>query len=235
MDFNETYWSTDAAFYFFKADNPERVIIQPKIATEVINAQPNKLLDYGCGDGYLVTLLPDDIQIDLFDKNKKILNETFIRLNKDNCNKIEAESKLLENTYDCIVLSFVLVCVDSKEEQERILKLLYKCLKTGGVLIVTNSHPCFLQYPNSSFHTSYKPKSYNYLNNGEPYVVNIHQSKNKPDSSFIDYKWTLSFWINLFFKVGFKLQNLKEIKDEKYEDLQMNNNHTPFLILKYKK
>lgn len=235
MDFKDTYWNSDAALTFFASDNPERAIIQPKIAAEILELNPSNLLDYGCGDGFITTLLPSTIKIDLFDKNEILLDNTLKKLNKSNCAKINSDKEIKENSYDCIILSFVLVCIDSKDEQQRILALLQKALKKGGVLIITNSHPCFLQYPNSSYHTSFKPKCYNYLNNGEPYVVNIHQGNDKPNFSFVDYKWTLSFWINLAKRCGLILQKMIEVKDEKYQDLEQNNLYPPFLILKYTK
>mgnify|MGYP000580838527 CR=1 FL=1 len=233
MSFKDTYWNSEAALKFFASNNPERAIIQPKIAEQVMSSKPNLILDYGCGDGFITTLLPATVQIDLFDKNEKLLAETINKLNKPNCNKINSDDEIHENKYDCIILSFVLVCIDTKEEQERILKLLHKSLKKGGKLVITNSHPCFLQYSNSSFHTSFKPKCYEYLNNGEPYVVNIHQGNNKPDLSFVDYKWTLSFWLNLAQKCKFRLEKLIEVKDEKYQNLNQNKLFPPFLILKY--
>jgi ubiquinone/menaquinone biosynthesis C-methylase UbiE len=235
LNFKDTYWNSDAALTFFAADNPERAIIQPKIAEEVLKTNPSRLLDYGCGDGFISTLLPDTIKIDLFDKNSTLLDETINKLNKPNCLKISSDDEIKENTYDCIILSFVLVCIETKEEQERILKLLYKSLKNGGKLIITNSHPCFLQYPNSSFHTSFSPKCFNYLNSGEPYVVNIHQGQQEQNLSFVDYKWTLSFWINIAYKCKFTLEKMIEVKDEKYQDLVQNKLYPPFLILKYSK
>lgn len=235
MEFKETYWNTDAAISFFRADNPERKIIQPKIAQEVIKCSPIKVLDYGCGDCFICSILPEDIEIDIFDKNKKLLDETHKKLSLKNVNKISEENDFTESKYDCILLSFVLLCIETKEEQNEILSLLFKALKKGGKLIITNSHPCFLQYSNSSFHTSYRPKCFNYLKNGEPYVVNIHQDNKTKNLSFIDYKWTLSFWINLMYSNGFKLTKMIEVKDEYYTNQIQNILYPPFLILNYTK
>lgn len=233
MNFKDTYWNSDAAVNFFNADNPERRIIQPKIADEVIACQPKKFLDYGCGDGYLASLLPNEIEIDLFDKNQNVLCDTLNKLNKRNCQGIHEDSIIKDDYYDCITLNFVLVCIDTEEEQQRIINLLRKALKKGGTLIITNSHPCFLQYKNTSFHTSFKPKCFEYLNNGEAYTVSIHQEIQQSSLSFVDYKWTLSFWIKLAYTCGLRLVKMTEVKDDNYLDFEPNNLYPPFLILKY--
>lgn len=235
MIFEKSYWNSGKAVDFFHAENPERKIIQPKIAEHVLRYKPNHILDYGCGDGYLATILPKDIKIDLFDKNEIILKETFERLDSKNCFTLKNEKFIKENFYDVITLNFVLVCIDSKEEQKRILNLLYKSLKFGGVLIITNSHPCFLQYKYTAFHTSFKPTSYIYNDEGQPYVVNINQPENKPIQSFTDYKWKLSFWVNLAIDCKYILLELLEIADEDFKNLKGNDLYPPFLILKFKK
>ncbi len=235
MSFEDTYWSTEHVEKLYKAENPEQALIQPIIAKHVTKTNPAHLLDYGCGDAYLAKILPDNIKIDLYDKNQKSLEKVFQTLNKENCKRLYDENDFPKDFYDCIVLSFVLVCIKSIEEQYGVLKRLRAALKKdSGTLIITNSHPCFLQYEFTSFKTDLNPENYNYFNTGSPYQVSIKQPGKNSFVTFTDYQWKLSDWINTAIKCGFTLQEILEIPDQSYKDLIGNKLYPSFLILKFK-
>jgi hypothetical protein len=235
MSFKDTYWSTEEVERLYKAENPEQAIIQPIIAKQVVELSPSYILDYGCGDAYMAKILPDNINIDLYDRNQQSLEKVFQTLNKPNCKRLYDESDFQNDFYDCIVLSFVLVCVDSLEDQYRILRKLKTALnKSSGRLIITNSHPCFLQYEFTAFKTNLSPENFNYFNNGNPYEVSIKQPNGNPAVTFTDYQWQLSVWINMAIECGFALQEMIEVTDQPYKDLTENKLYPPFLILKFK-
>jgi hypothetical protein len=235
MSFKDTYWSTEEVEKLYRAENPEQAIIQPIIANQVLKQTPTQILDYGCGDAYLAKILPDHINIDLYDRNQLSLEKVFSTLNKSNCKRILDENDFPENFYDCIVLSFVLVCVDSLEDQYRILRKLKTALKnSSGTLIITNSHPCFLQYEFTAFKTNLNPQNFNYFSNGNSYEVSIKQPTGNPAVTFTDYQWQLSIWINVAIECGFILQEMIEVPDQHYKDLSNNKLYPPFLILKFK-
>ncbi len=235
MSFKDTYWSTEEVERLYKADNPEQAIIQPIIAKQVVGLNPDHILDYGCGDAYMAKILPDNINVDLYDRNQESLEKVFSKLKKQNCKRLYDENDFPSDFYDCIVLSFVLVCVDSLEEQYRIMKKLRTALKKySGTLIITNSHPCFLQYEFTAFKTNLDPEKFNYFNNGNPYEVSIKQPKGSPAVTFMDYQWQLSVWVNMAIECGFVLQEMIEVPDQPYKDLTENKLYPPFLILKFK-
>jgi|AntRauTorcE11898_2_1112593.scaffolds.fasta_scaffold21048_2 SAM-dependent methyltransferase len=234
MNFKHTYWSSDQVELLYNAENPEQALIQPIITKMIQDLNPTHILDYGCGDAYMAKLLSPDIKVDLYDRNQKSLDKVFQSIERENCFKISSENEIPENLYDCIVLSFVLVCIDSEEEQARIIKKLRSALKKGsGTLIITNSHPCFLQYEFTAFNTSFEPSNFNYFKNGQPYDVSIKQPNNNPSVTFTDYQWQLSFWINLAIECGFELKKMIEVPDKSYKDLKENKLYPPFLILKF--
>ncbi len=235
MSFKDTYWNTEEVERLYKAENPEQAIIQPIIAKQIVELNPAHILDYGCGDAYMAKILPDNINIDLYDRNQQSLEKVFQTLNKPNCKRLYDESDFQNDFYDCIVLSFVLVCVDSLEDQYRILRKLRAALKkSSGTLIITNSHPCFLQYEFTAFKTNLSPENFNYFNNGNPYEVSIKQPNGNPAVTFTDYQWQLSVWINMAIECGFALQEMIEVTDQPYKNLTENKLYPPFLILKFK-
>lgn len=233
MTFKNSYWNSESVYELYEAENPERELIQPIIAELVNELSPARLLDFGCGDAYVERLLKPGIQVDLFDKNEKALDTEFGRLNRDNCRLVSDEKELPIHHYDCALLSFVLVCVESRFEQKEIFRILKHVVKESGTLIVVNSHPCFLQYDFAAFQTSHQPDSFNYLREGVPYSVTINQPNNKPRISFQDYHWTLSFWINTAIESGFELQRVIEVPDGDYKDLKGNPNFPPFIVMMF--
>ncbi|MBK8699812.1 MAG: hypothetical protein IPN29_09855 [Saprospiraceae bacterium] len=80
MSFKDTYWSTEEVERLYKAENPEQAIIQPIIAKQVVELNPAHILDYGCGDAYMAKILPDNINIDLYDRNQQSLEKYFKHL-----------------------------------------------------------------------------------------------------------------------------------------------------------
>ena len=233
MTFENSYWNSGSVFDLYRADNPERALIQPIIAEMINRLRPTRVLDFGCGDAYVERLIDSDITVDLFDKNVSALEQAHKLLNRPNCNVIRADDQLGANVYDCIILSFVLVCVDSEEEQERILKTLKRVKTEGGTLIMVNTHPCFLQYDFTAFETSFDKDHFPYLREGLPYEVTIKQPEQKPSITFIDYHWTFSFWANKAIDCGFDLAEVIEVADHPYKDLSENALYPPFLIMSF--
>lgn len=234
MTFENSYWNSDAVFDLYRAENPERALIQPIIAGMVNRLRPARVLDFGCGDAYVERLIDSDVKVDLFDKNAGALEEAHKLLNRPNCNVVLNEDELCGNAYDCIILSFVLVCVETEEEQERILRKLKEVKTESGTLIMVNSHPCFLQYDFAAFETSFDKDSFPYLEEGSPYQLTIKQPSHKPSVSFTDYHWTFSFWVNKAIECGFDLEDVVEVADHSYKDLKGNELYPPFLIMNFR-
>ena len=100
MSFKDTYWSTEKVKQLYKAENPEQAIIQPIIAKQVVELIPTHILDYGCGDAYMAKILPDNINVDLYDINQQSLESVFHTLNKSNCKRLYDENDFPNNFYD---------------------------------------------------------------------------------------------------------------------------------------
>src|SRR5688572_12356651 len=105
-----TYWTKEAGD-FHKIDNVEKDILLPYVAQIINDLSPEKLLDYGCGSGYLATLIKENTEISLYDINPDVIDE-YQQWNISNVvAPIKDKSKIKENYYDVVVQTSVLMCV----------------------------------------------------------------------------------------------------------------------------
>lgn len=227
------YWTTEAAD-FHKIDNVERDILLPYVAQIINDLSPEKLLDYGCGSGYLASLIKDNTEISLYDINPDVIDE-YRQWNISNTVvPLKDKSKIKENYYDVVVQTSVLMCVPNIEGIREIFKDNYAALKNGGNLVVVITHPCFLQYPFGHYYTSLNHDNFSYLENTTEYQVYMKQPDKSP-VEFTDFNWNLSTIINEIIKAGFSLTKMIEHPDLKSKYFEPNNLVSPWLFLIAKK
>lgn len=228
------YWKTKSVEKFYSMANLEQKTVQPYIAKEVGKLNPKKLLDFGCGDGFVHQILNDKIERDLFDINFNELKKTAKRLKNKNCNFIFDKKDIKENHYDVVLLSLVLMCIGNVEEKKKVLKRIKEAMKEDGDLLVVITHPCFRQYEFLPFYTSYtETKEMDYFNNGEIFEVKM---KDEEDGivSFYDFHWNLSHTLNLFINEGFQLTKFNELTDISVDEKKSNELYSPFIIMNFK-
>jgi len=227
------YWSTEAKD-FHNIDNVERDILLPYVARIINELNPEKLLDYGCGSGYLASLIKESTEISLYDINPDIIDE-YKRWTKSNIViPIKDKNNIKINYYDVVVQTSVLMCVPNIEGIRGVLEDNYVALKNGGNLVVVITHPCFLQYSFGHYYTSLNNGNFQYLENTTEYKVYMKQ-KDKSPVEFTDFNWTLSTIINEIIKAGFALTKMVEHPDLKSKYFEPNNLVSPWLFLIAKK
>ncbi len=69
------FWKTKSVASFYEMANAEQKTIQPIIAKQIEGYQPQTLLDFGCGDGFIHQMIDDTIERDLFDINGEELKK----------------------------------------------------------------------------------------------------------------------------------------------------------------
>lgn len=234
MSFNNSFWNSPEVREMYEMDNAERMILHPFTATWVESLKPKTVLDYGCGDGYLATLLDPAIEISLFDKNSSSLKQVSENLSAGRFRYFHNEDQLPYNYFDCIVLSQVLMCIPSKEEIGRIAENIHQYKKPSGKLLIIVTHPCFLQYSFGHWYTSYsKNQPFNYLKEADPYTVYMKRPDMDP-LTFTDYNWPLSSILNIFTNAGFRLSMVRELKDEHFKkDWAINKYYPHYLYLQF--
>ena len=224
-----TYWTKDADD-FHEIDNVEKNILLPYVAEIINNMIPKKLLDFGCGSGYLASLIKEGIEISLYDINSDVIDE-YKQWNISNVVvPIKDKRKIRDNYYEVVVQTSVSMCVPTIEGIREIFTTNYAALKNGGTLVVVITHPCFLQYHFGHYYTSFNYDNFNYLENTMEYQVYMNQ----PDKSpivFTDFNWNLSTIINEIIKTGFTLTKMIEHPDLKSKYFEPNNLVPPWLFL----
>ena len=217
MSTDENYWKSDEA-QKYHADVNYKTLIYRKFANFVDSCKPNTLLDYGCGNGYIDTLLDRGIEKTLYDM--KASNVTIDDLEKYNC-KIESNAANLPKDYfDVVLLNFVLICIPNEKIYSEILSAIKQVKKKNGRLIILECHPCFMQYDNSYFSSEFS-EEFQYLSCGKLFTKNINainrETGEKEKQSFTDYHWPLSFTINKLIECGFNIVHMGEYPDLGFE------------------
>lgn len=215
---------------FFNIGSAEQFTLQPEVARIIESLNPDTLLDYGCGDGFVNTLIGERIKKSLFDINSDSLLEVVSNLKDYNCSGIYKEEDIPDNYYDVVLLSLVLICIESTEDHKRILQKILKSKKNNGRLIFVTSHPCFRQFKFRPFHTSFGNENFEYLKEGQPFTVFMDELKSSV--SIVDYHYSLSSTVNLLIECGFNIESVMEVKDIPLAEGEYYNTlYPPFLII----
>lgn len=219
---------------FFSIDSTERETLLPVVADTIRSLRPETVLDYGCGDGYVHTLIGKDIRKYLYDINPEVLQQALDLRQQFNCTGISKQENISDDSFDVILLSLVLVCIPTLEEQACILKTLHRAMHQNGRLVFVTPHPCFSQYSFRPFHTSFVNSHFPYMEEGIPYTVTMHEGAST--TTITDYHYSLTAITNLFADNGFRMERMIEVADKDLQDRNPFNEHLPpFMIIIYKK
>lgn len=232
-DLINNIWSENAIQFMRVKHLSQKNVLHPTLAKMINEDNPNNLLDYGCGDGRLLKLLNDKIEIDIFDKNPEMLELSKYNLG-DRTNKVFYDIKNLPTlNYEAVLLSMVLVCIDNEIEFNTVLKKIKSVKSVNGKVYIAVTHPCFRDKIFSNFYTSFSENQpFNYLQNGEPFNVTIEDMM-PPSVAFTDYHWNLSYTINKIIEAGLVIEKIIETPDD-FNNPNNNRLFSPYLIIKAK-
>lgn len=227
------YWINSADEYHNKLI-AEREILLPYIANIVNSLKGKRILDFGCGNGYLSSLFSTKSEITLYDlasnhinaqKAWNIQNKVVI------CNN---DSEIRKDYYDVVVQSSVVMCLPTILELKNVFSSNYQSLMKNGHLVISITHPCFLQYEYGHCQTSFNDENFDYLNDGLEYQVSMKRINEKP-VMFTDYNWSLSTIINELLGVGFELTEMIEHPDLPSTEFSSKQEGCPWMFLILKK
>jgi len=228
MPNNKSFWQTERAKEFYSLDKAEKIVLHPFVAEIINQMNPASLLDFGCGDGYMSTLINPATEVHLYDSNSAFVNH-LVAENNDRISILTEEEQIKEYYYDCVVQTSVLMCIETKEELNRIFSINNRSLREGGSLVVVMTHPCFLQYKFGHYHNSLGHHTFKYLQEGLKYDVFMRR-EGKP-LVFSDYHWPISTIINLVIKNGFQVKKIIEHPDLPYKGSQPNPSALPWMFI----
>lgn len=236
---NENYWIDNPLEFAQNRIDSRQYILLPEIADMIEKEGANKILDYGCGEGYLSNNFKNkSITLGLYD-----ISPTMVELAKENATKYEVETitifnnqrEIPENEFDSVVLSLVLMTIGEDEEYKNVLTNCKKALTKNGSLFIGITHPCFRQALYSTHHTKFTlGNEFDYFNNNAPFDVFLRTSKSENFIQFEDFHHNLSYTFSMLKEAGFYVEDLIELKDKSIENSFFNKHYSPYSILKCK-
>lgn len=235
----DNYWLIHPMEFAQNRIDSRQYILLPAIAEIIEQERASKVLDYGCGEGYLCNKINNkSIELGLFD-----ISSIMVELAKENAiiNQIESiitytnQNDISERDFDCVVLSLVLMTIDEDEEYLNVLKNCAKALTPNGCLIIGITHPCFRQAVYSTHQTKFSLGSeFDYFNNNAPFDVFLRTSKPESYIHFEDFHYNLSYTFIMLKEAGLYVEDFFELKDKSIENSFFNNFFSPYLIIKCK-
>lgn len=226
----EDIWAANASEFMGVVHTSQKRILHPALAKLINERQPSNLLDYGCGDTRILDLIDKKIEVDVHDINVEMLEFAKSKNGKRIENYYQSKELIPTANYEAVLVSMVLVCIESEEEYLKVLQNIKRSKKEEGKVYIAVTHPCFRDRCFSNFHTSYGEKqSFKYLKNGEPFDVFI-EDEMPPSVAFTDYHWTLSFTLNSIIQSGMNIEKVIETPDDELST-KYNDAFSTFLII----
>ena len=223
-------------------DLNKEVLLTPKFLDLLGKLKGKRILDAGCGEGFLSRLMAEQGAIvTALDYSQKLLNiakeRTNANLKIEYCHaNLENMEKFLDQTFDIIVSSVVLQDIPNYQAT---VKEFYRVLQPEGQCIIAITHPCFSSdggWVKDSNGKKLYWKIDNYFYERDFENVIIQNIENNP----IGFHRTLTSYYKTIVAAGFMIEDLIEpcptdVEIEKHpkfvDDLRMSH----FLIFNLSK
>lgn len=195
-------WEFNAKKWIKTIENDEiesrRLVTNSAILKNILKRKPEKVLDIGCGEGWLVNTLAKhkirttgvDAVASLIENAKSKGKGTF---------KIASYEKLTKGIsfknepFDLISINFALF---ENNKTAKLLKKLPDYLTKNGKVIIQTLHPCFVDM-DEFYKSGWKENNWK----------GLKRNFTQPHSWYFR---TLKDWIKLFKKIGLKLEEIEE-------------------------
>jgi ubiquinone/menaquinone biosynthesis C-methylase UbiE len=224
-------WKDEPKLYTALSNKSLTDVLHPLIISLLNKHNPKNILDFGCGDGKIINRLSKEFNISIFDTSRQMISLALEKNKNKILNVYQNISNIPDNTFDVVIVSLVLVCIDNQSEYKKAVSNIFRSLKSGGIAIFADTHPCFRQYIYSDFSTVYsKGKPFSYFNESVPFEVILEDNSKNLSLKITDYHWSLSFSINTLIEYGFTILGVYETPDNKNHD-RFNPFYPPFIII----
>ncbi|MGN4128232.1 class I SAM-dependent methyltransferase [Lysinibacillus sphaericus] len=240
-------WNRHAESYTASYDEQgglhREVLLNPAIFSLLDDVKGKKLLDAGCGEGYLSRILAKKgAIITAVDYAEKMLEIAKQRTNSDeeidykqgNCEKLDF---LTDAQYDIIVSNMVL---QDLENYEAALSEMYRLLQQGGSFIFSILHPCFVT-PNSGWVRNEQVNK-QYWKVQRYFYEGVYDQRFPIDSDekVVFYHRTLTSYLKAIIKVGFTVEDVIEPMPSKemlgkYPQFEEDLHCADFIVFKLSK
>lgn len=231
-------WADSPEVYAQLDQESRIVIVHPWLRERIGQLQPKNILDFGCGDGLLFKLYAHPYnELCLYDHSVRMVDlarRNFCSSQNNLCFSAQPQD-IRRAHYDAIVCSLVLMTVPTEAELHEIAGLIHDSATPDATCLVAVTHPCFLQYPFSTFETEFaREESFDYLNHyGRPFHVRLSDGNRQSFVDITDYHWPLSFILNLFVQTGFDLRSVAELPDCTVNSIAFNHHVPAYLVMEF--
>lgn len=190
---------------------PSREFTNKAIINLLTELPVSKVLDCGCGEGWLTRSVAKigkisvgvDATLKLIENAKNKSSESFYQLSYE---EVVAGKSIPENPFEAVVFNF---CLYKKNGIEELLKIIKKSISKNGFIIIQTMHPFFLTEQKLPYESQWIMDSWKGLSGD---FENGHSW----------YARTFENWISVFTKSG--LQLYKTIEVTNYE-------HSPVSVI----
>ncbi len=196
-------WQSNAHHWIESIDQNQiesrKLITNLAIVEAILKYKPSKVLDLGCGEGWLTrTLTEKGLQAVGIDGTKGLI-ENALQKDKGIFEVITYEEiiggvEIPHAPFDCIVINFGLFM---DEEVQALLEKLNLSLTSNGKILIQTLHP------------------FSILNQDKPYLSNWEENgwAGLGEQYTEPFKWfsrTLGDWVSLLVNTGYQIQEIQE-------------------------
>jgi len=237
---SDSIWINDPLLFPGNEICSRKYVLLPEIAAEIEKFGAKTILDFGCGEGYLANLLNSkEAQIGLFDISPDMTlmaERSFIDMGFKSVTTYSATNHIPRNSWDCVVLSMVLMTLQSHEEHATVLENTTEAMKDEGILLIGISHPCFRPAVFGNFHTDYSlGREFKYMADFDPFEVYLRTSKQVEPLRFTDFHQSLSYTFKSLNSAGLVVEELQELNDFASDGSYYNPYLPPYILMKCSK
>ena len=236
-NFAETYSKSHTE----QGDVHKEIFLNPTLFSLMGTVKNKKILDAGCGEGYLSRLLAkSDANVTAVDYSPKMIeiarertpNELSIHYIKGNCEDLHS---LEDASFDLIVSNMV---IHDLENYKKTFKEMFRLLVDGGTFVFSILHPCFVT-PGSGWEKTENGEKLHWNVDNYFYEGAYEQKLGNTEKMFYFHR-TLTTYINTLIQTGFTLECMVEpvpSKEmlEKYPSFEEDFRCADFMVFKLKK
>lgn len=230
-----------AANHTEQGDLHKEIFLNPTILSLIETINNKKVLDAGCGEGYLSRIFAkSEAAVTAVDYSTKMIEiakrrtpkELVIDYRQGNCEDLNF---LADNSFDLIISNMV---IQDLANYEKAFQEMYRLLVDGGCFIFSILHPCFVT-PESGWEKTKEGKKLHWNVDKYFYEGAYEQALGDKEKMLLFHR-TLTSYINTLIKTGFILESIVEPKPskemlKKYPSFEEDLRCADFIVFKLKK
>lgn len=215
--------------YSRDGDLNRKHLLNPAIFSLIDNIKNKKILDAGCGEGYLSRLLAErgasvvgvDYSKNMIQAAKTKTNRTLnIEYIHGNCEQLDF---LQDNSFEIVVSNMV---IHDLANYQKAFTEVYRLLQKDGLFVFSILHPCF-DTPNSGWVKNEDSEKL-FWKVDRYFEEGPNEQRSTSENKLLWFHRTLSSYFNALIETGFIVESLIEPKPSK-DDIKVHGDFKTFL------